>query len=97
MAFVIRSMSTTDYVPAGYGRPEQKPVPYHVYLKPYGKRAGAWWAKSLHEAMRFETEAEAIEEIGNHVLSDSAEVAPVDADARGLPTYWENQKARRNV
>lgn len=89
-AFVIRSMSTSDYVPAGYGRPEQKPVPYHVYLKPAGKRAGAWWTRSPIESARYETEAEAIAE-RDRLFADAftkPQVVPADADALGLPPFW---------
>lgn len=53
--FVIRSMSTTDYVCAGHGRPEQKPEPYHIYLVKPENRAGAWWRNWIGDAMKFDT------------------------------------------
>jgi len=93
--FVIRSMSTTDYVVASRGQPGQMPVAYHIYLLPAEKRAGAWWTRSLHEAAKFATmaDAKAQQEAYPQWLA-SAEIAPRDADARGLPTFWDNQKTR---
>jgi hypothetical protein len=81
--YVIRSMTTTDYD----GR---NPVrPYHVYLKPERERFGAWWAGRF-DAERFDTieEAKAARErAGNSALG--AQIAATDAEARGLPNYWD--------
>lgn len=92
MAFVIRSMSTTNYTTAyrdalGILIPAQQPRPYHVYLRPVSKRTGAYWA-GIYEAMTFGSETEALEEIERCALT-SCDVAPVDHEARGLPAYWE--------
>ena len=88
--FVIRSMSTTDYVPAyrsGADRvPEQKPVPYHVYLMPAEKRRSAFWNRFLGDAMTFETVEAAQAEIARHGLT-SCDVVPYDHS--NLPAYWE--------
>lgn len=96
MSFVIRSMSTTDYVRAGYGRPEQKPEPYHVYLMPAHKRGGAWWTRSSFDAQVFATEAEAQAEF-DRLFAETEwyaqpQVAPLNAS--GVPTFWEFQKER---
>lgn len=85
--FVIRSMSTTDM------RPGADPVPYHIYLRRPELRASAWWG-GMHEAMKFDTHKEALDYVtycGGKLLY--AEVSPADADALGLPTYWENRRA----
>jgi hypothetical protein len=94
-SFVIRSMSTTDYVVASRGQPAQKPVPYHVYLMRPELRSRAWWNRSMHDAMKFDTHAEALDyvEARFDALKD-AEISAVDADTRGLPTFWDNQLAR---
>ena len=74
MAYVIRSMSTTDM------RPGVPVVPYHVYLMPREKRLGAWWSTEFH-AQRFETleeaEAEWRRSFPNKVLG-TQDIAPVD-------------------
>jgi len=84
--FVIRSMSTTDAVPG------QQVKPYHIYLRREELRAGAWWG-GAHEAMKFATHAEALDYVARRPSLTYAEVASDDADARGLPTYWENRRA----
>lgn len=98
MSFVIRSMSTTDYRPADRFGPEQKPVPYHIYLMVPEKRASAWWSRSMLDAMKFSTEDEAKAEFdrlfGDKPDYAKPEIAPADAEYRGLPTFWENRKAR---
>ncbi len=90
--FVIRSMSTTDYRCAGYGLPEQKPVPYHIYLAKPEKRGSAWWTTSLNDLARYETEADAQAEYDRLFAEEKyskPQIVPVDADARGIPSYWE--------
>lgn len=57
MAYVIRSMSTTDM------RPGEEIRPYHIYLLPRDKRAGAWWTSSLHLAWRFDSNSDALDEV----------------------------------
>lgn len=92
MQYLIRSMSTTDYVPAGRGCPEQKPVPYHIFLLKPEKRGGAWWTKSLlrAEIMTFDSEEEAVAERDRLFANDpytKPQVVPVDQ--RGVPSFWE--------
>lgn len=88
--FVIRSMSTTDYRMAYRSGatfvPEQKPVPYHVYLMPLEKRRGAYWNRFLGDAMTFETVEAAQAEIDRCDLT-SCDIAPYDHS--NLPAYWE--------
>lgn len=91
MAYVIRSMSTTDYRMAYRSGttfvPEQKPVPYHVYLMPREKRTRAFWSWIL-DAMKFASIEEAQAEIDLYGLT-SCDIVPEDHEALGLPTYWE--------
>lgn len=91
MTFVIRSMTTTD-------ANQREPIrPYHIFLRHREDRASAWWG-GAHEAMRFDTEAAAQAEIDRCApLLERAEIAPVDADALGLPTFWQNREARRRA
>lgn len=81
--FIIRSMSTTDF------RPGTPSVPFHVYLKPMNKRAGAWWSRSLIEAQVFDT-IEAAEAEWRRVFSDvlgTQDIAPRDCT---IPV-WEGR------
>lgn len=89
MTFVIRSMSTTD---ASAG---EQIRPYHVYLLPREKRARAWWTASLHLAWKFDSHADALDEVERcgSTLYD-AQIVPADADARGLPPYWSRHAER---
>lgn len=79
MAYVIRSMSTTD------ARPGVKPEPYHVFLLPRHERAGAWWG-SAHRAWVFATleEAEAEwnrcgfgQKLGTHDIAPTVGAMPI--------------------
>lgn len=94
--FVIRSMSTTDYRPAmRCGTtliPEQKPQPYHIYLKPVGQRSGAYWANHIGQAMRFANVAEAQAE-ADRISLPGYEISAVDDPT----TYWDNRAALRAV
>lgn len=88
MTFVIRSMSTTDAVPAfrrgTYFQPAQQPQRYHIYLR--ANRASAWWG-GKHEAMRFETEEEANAFVAARAGSlSNVQVAPLDDHA--IPPFW---------
>jgi hypothetical protein len=80
-------MTTTD-------ANRREPIrPYHIFLLPPEKRRGAWWTPYLSEAMKFDSATQAaayIATVGGQL--DRAEIAPTDADARGLPTYWDNQR-----
>lgn len=88
--FVIRSMSTTDYRPADRWGPEQRPVPYHIYLKPIGQRSGAFWANHTVHAMKFASIEEAQAEADRINLSD------YEISAIGDPTtFWDNRDAQR--
>jgi hypothetical protein len=80
--FVIRSMSTTNL-------PECRP--YHIYLKPVAKRAGAYWA-SIYDAERFDSFEAAVEAARSKI--DGFDIVP--EDHKDLPTYWEarREKAR---
>jgi hypothetical protein len=92
--WVVRSMTTTDWVPAyGPGRPEQKPEPYHIYLLPYLERRGAYWA-DIGRAELFDS-PQAAETEAKRCLSpeSAARVDIVPALDRGIPTYWELDKA----
>ena len=88
--FVIRSMSTTDYRMAYRSGntfvPEQKPIPYHVYLMPVEKRRGAYWNRHLLDAMAFDTIEDAHNEIARCELT-SCDVVPYEHS--NLPLYWE--------
>lgn len=85
--FVVRSMSTTDYVPGGQGHPAQQPQPYHIYLMPAAQRARAYWGGE-HCAQLFGSEADAHAEAERAGIA-RFQVAPLGADALGLPAYWE--------
>lgn len=88
--FVIRSMSTTDYRPADRWGPEQKPVPYHIYLKPIDKRASAFWTNHTIDAMKFANVADAQAE------ADRINLTNYEISAIGNPTnFWDNRDARR--
>ena len=90
MAFVIRSMSTTDW------RPGETVVPYHIFLLPAHKRAGAWWTRAASQAQTWATAEEAQAELDVLFAGKSKpEVAAIDADQKGLPTFWDNQKTRQ--
>lgn len=94
MSFVIRSMSTTDYVAAGYGRPEQKPVPYHVYLVPVANRAGAWWRNWIGDAQKFDTMEEAQAEIDRAFAGRNWYELPQAVAMDDKTTFWDFQKER---
>jgi hypothetical protein len=93
MAYVVRSMSTTDYAPQ-YGR---YPVPYHVYLMPSHKRVRAYWS-GKHDAAVFATPQEAEAEIVRAGLKDWTLTKPdnksqvVPFDDNHIPTYWDIQQ-----
>lgn len=93
--FVIRSMSTTDYRAAmRCGTTlisEQKPKPYHIYLKPVGLRAGAFWANHIVHAMRFANVAEAQAE-AERVGLNGYEISATDDPT----TYWGNRDDQRS-
>lgn len=90
--YAIRSMSTTDFDhrvgPASIR-------PFHTYLKPVGRRAGAWWTTSLSEAEKFATYDAARAELERSYPASKVEYYPgpqiVDLDAKG-PAYWESDK-----
>jgi len=92
--FVIRSMTTTDYRMAYRSGdvlvPEQKPVPYHIYLRKPHRRGSAFWA-GKHEAMKFSTVDDAMfhgREILTKPYGDTRfEVVP-ENDANVTP-YWQ--------
>jgi hypothetical protein len=53
MAFVITTVSTTDYTPT-------TPIEtYDIYLKPVGQRTSAWWSPHASDAQMWETREEA--------------------------------------
>jgi hypothetical protein len=89
--FVIRSMTTTDFVIGS-----REPVrPYHIYLKPVGKRGGAWWATFYH-AEKFATrelaEAEYRRSFPDRLADIDLAIAPLGEP--NYPTYWAMQEER---
>jgi hypothetical protein len=90
--FIIRSMSTTDYVMAyrsgGELIPEQKPVPYHVFLRRPDKRQSAFWSRFQNEAMTFATAEDAQVEAHKIELT-SFDIVPSDFAELGISNYWD--------
>jgi len=84
MAFVIRSMSTTDY------RAGQKPTPYHIYLKRAERRTNSLWQPSefqCAEFLTFQAAQETVKELGLDMPYRSYEIVPQNWDG---PKYWEH-------
>ena len=84
MAFVIRSMSATDFTP------NTPSVPYEVFLLPPHKRHGAWWTKSASQAMTFYTEEDAIAEWKRCRFHTTPMLGRQDIAPKGHPVpVWE--------
>ncbi len=81
MAYVVRSMTTTDYD----FRSAQPVTPYHIYLMPRESRGRAYWS-SFYNAARFDSpqaaEAEAV-----RLNLTNWDITP--ADHRTFPDFWE--------
>lgn len=99
MAFVIRSMSTTDFSPARRCGtmfiPAQKSTPYHIFLREPAKHAGAYWA-GFFEAQRFDTEEAAQAEAARISLL-GYDIAPVNFTETGFPNYWDRRSAAKEA
>lgn len=80
MAYVIRSMSTTDYV---VGSPD-KVVPYHVYLLPPEERCRAYWSTAFR-AQKFAT-PQAAQAEADRLKLNGGQIVPADFDG---PDYWD--------
>jgi hypothetical protein len=80
--YVIRSMSTTDYdVRTGQGS-----EPFHIYLMPSAKRAGAYWGGKFAGEV-FDTPQAADVEAKRSLPDGRYQIAMLDD--RTMPTYWE--------
>jgi hypothetical protein len=88
--FLIRSVSTTDYMPAWNGHPAQKPVPYHIYLMRPETRRTAWWNRDKGYAQQFKTEAEARAyiEATTQLRDRLSRPQVVPFNDNDLPPYW---------
>ena len=82
MAYVIRSMSTTNYYIGG-----PPVVPYHIYLRRPELRERAWWYRGIHEAQKFPTFEAALAEKNRLAVIDRADIVPEKHDR--FPAYWE--------
>lgn len=94
MAYVVRSMTTTDFDHRFGGEPV---TPFHIYLMPSHKRVRAFWSHKGDAAV-FATPQEAEAEIVRAGLKDwsltkpdnKSQVVPQNDDS--IPTYWDIQE-----
>lgn len=91
--FVIRSMSTTDYVIGRPGYPAQQPVPYHIYLKRRELRSGAYWTTFMPDVATFDSIEDAIAHGKASLRDERFDVVPfAPNDSVRVPTYWDARK-----